>query len=134
MEGGVLAGRLGHLETAVMEIVWRSADVAVKDVQALLARPVAYTTVMTTLDRLYKKGYVLRRREGRAFVYTASLAKHELEVNVTSGLLKDLLAGGSATPVLSNLVDAVADGDNNLLEELERLIRDKRQRLKRGQV
>jgi predicted transcriptional regulator len=133
-EGGVLTGRLGHLETAVMEIVWRGADVAVKDVQALLARPVAYTTVMTTLDRLFKKGYVQRRREGRAFVYTASLAKHELEVNVTSGLLKDLLAGGSATPVLSNLVDAVADGDNNLLEELERLIRDKRQRLKQGQV
>ena len=130
----MLTGRLGHLETAVMEIVWRGAAVAVKDVQALLARPVAYTTVMTTLDRLYKKGYVQRRREGRAFVYTASLAKHELEVNVTSGLLKDLLAGGSATPVLSNLVDAVADRDSNLLEELERLIRDKRQRLKRGQV
>jgi predicted transcriptional regulator len=132
-EGNVLTGRLGPLETDVMEIVWRSSDVVVKDVQALLARPVAYTTVMTTLDRLYKKGYVHRRREGRAFVYSAALAKHELEVNVTNGLLKDLIAGGSATPVLSNLVDAVADGDNGLLEELERLIRDKRQKLKRGQ-
>lgn len=132
-EGNVLTGRLGPLESDVMNIVWRGGDVAVKDVQGLLGRPVAYTTVMTTLDRLYKKGYVRRRREGRAFLYTALLAKHELEVNVTSGLLKDLLAGDSATPVLSNLVDAVADRDNNLLEELERLIRDKRQRLKRGQ-
>jgi predicted transcriptional regulator len=88
---------------------------------------------MTTLDRLYKKGYVRRRREGRAFVYSAALAKHELEVSVTSGILKDLIAGGSASPVLSNLVDAVADGDHGLLEELERLIRDKRQKLKRGQ-
>ena len=132
-EGNTLTGRLGHLETDVMEIVWRGSDVVVKDVQALLARPVAYTTVMTTLDRLYKKGYVRRRREGRAFVYSATLAKHELEVNVTNGLLKDLIAGGSATPVLSNLVDAVADGANGLLDELERLIRDKRQKLKRGQ-
>ena len=129
----MLTGRLGPLETDVMEIVWRGSDVVVKDVQALLARPVAYTTVMTTLDRLYKKGYVRRRREGRAFVYSAALAKHDLEVNVTNGLLKDLIAGGSATPVLSNLVDAVADGNNGLLEELERLIRDKRQKLKRGQ-
>jgi predicted transcriptional regulator len=132
--GGIVPSRrLGHLETDVMEIVWRGADVAVKDVQALLVRPVAYTTVMTTLDRLYKKGYVRRRREGRAFVYSAALAKHELEVSVTSGILKDLIAGGSASPVLSNLVDAVADGDHGLLEELERLIRDKRQKLKRGQ-
>ena len=128
-----LTGQLGHLETDVMEIVWRSADVAVRHVQGQLGRPVAYTTVMTTLDRLYKKGYVLRRREGRAFLYTAALAKQELKVNVTSGLLKDLLAGDSPTPVLSNLVDAVADRDNRLLEELERLVRDKRQRLKRGQ-
>jgi predicted transcriptional regulator len=132
-EGNVLTGRLGHLETDVMDIVWRGAEVAVKDVQALLVRPVAYTTVMTTLDRLYKKGYVRRRREGRAFVYSAALARHELQVTVTSGMLKDLIAGGGATPVLSNLVDAVADGDNGLLDELERLIRDKRQKLKRGQ-
>src|SRR5262245_17180095 len=109
-----LTGQLGPLETDVMEIVWRTADVAVKDVQGQLGRPFAYTTVVTTLDRLYKKGYVLRRREGRAFLYRAALAKNELKVNVTSGLLKDLLAGDSATPVLSNLVDAVADRDNKL--------------------
>jgi predicted transcriptional regulator len=133
-DGNLLTARLGHLETEVMEIVWGGTEFAVKDVQVLLARPVAYTTVMTTLDRLFKKRYVLRRREGRAFVYTAALAKHEFEVNVTSGLLKDLLSGSNAaTPLLSNLVDAVADQDNRLLDELERLVRDKRQRLRRGQ-
>jgi predicted transcriptional regulator len=132
-EAASLTTRLGHLETEVMEIVWRGGELAVRDVQGQLARSVAYTTVMTTLDRLFKKGYARRRRQGRAYVYTAAFAKHELEVHVTSGLLKDLLAGGAAaTPVLSNLVDAVADRDGRLLDELERLVRDKRQRLKRG--
>jgi predicted transcriptional regulator len=132
-EGNLLTARLGHLESEVMEIVWHGNEFAVRDVQGLLARSVAYTTVMTTLDRLFKKGYVQRRRAGRAFLYSAALPKRELEVSVTSGLLKDLLSGCEATPVLSNLVDAVADRDKGLLDELERLVRDKRQRLKRGE-
>ena len=83
---------------------------------------------MTTLDRLYKKGFASRRREGRAFLYTAAYERDEMQATMTSGLLSDLLAGSStaATPVLSNLVDVVADRDDRLLDELERLVRDKR--------
>src|SRR5918996_750661 len=123
----------GHLEAEVMEVLWRGADLAVRDVQAQLTRTVAYTTVMTTLDRLFKKGFVNRRREGRAFRYTPAYARHELQATVTTSLLTDLLAGSSpaaATPVLSNLVDLVADQDDRLLEELERLVRDKRARVR----
>jgi len=102
-----------------------------------LTRTVAYTTVMTTLDRLFKKGFVNRRREGRAFLYTPAYARHELQSTVTTGLLTDLLAGSStaaATPVLSNLVDVVADQDDKLLDELERLVRDKRARIRKAQT
>jgi predicted transcriptional regulator len=125
---------LGPLETAAMEVLWRQGDLAVRDVQARLVRPVAYTTVMTTLDRLYKKGFVTRRMEGRAFFYTAAFARHELHVTVTSGFLSDLLdkAPATAAPLLSNLVDIVADRDDRLLDELERLVRDKRARLRKG--
>jgi predicted transcriptional regulator len=131
---GGLVGSLGHLEAEVMEIVWGGGEAAVRDVQRRLARPIAYTTVMTTLDRLFKKGYVRRRLEGRAFLYTAAFAKRELEVSVTSDLLKDLLSRNApAAPVLSNLVDAVADRNDGLLDELERLVREKRERLKRDQ-
>ena len=116
----------GRLEEEVMHVLWGGRDLAVRDVQGRLPRTVAYTTVMTTLDRLYKKGFVSRRREGRAFLYTAAYGRHELQATVTSGLLNDLLAGGSAaTPVLSNLVDAVADRDDRLLDELEQLVRNK---------
>lgn len=118
-----------------MDVLWRGADLAVRDVQAQLARPIAYTTVMTTLDRLFKKGFVRRRRKGRAFLYTAAYARHELHATVSSGLLGHLLdsASAAATPVLSNLVDMVADRDDRLLDELERLVQEKRERMRKEQ-
>ncbi len=127
-----LRSALGRLERAVMDTMWRGGDFAVRDVQGALSRPVAYTTVMTTLDRLYKKGLVLRRREGRAFVYTAALKRHELETTMTTGLINGLLSDGpgAARPFLSNLVDAVGDTHDELLDDLERLVREKRERLK----
>jgi predicted transcriptional regulator len=127
---------LGHLERAVMDTVWRGGDFSVRDVLGQLEKPAAYTTVMTTLDRLYKKGLVARRREGRAFVYTAALERHELEATMTTGLLNGMLSDGpdAARPFLSNLVDVVGDSNDELLDELERLVRDKRQRIKKEQA
>jgi predicted transcriptional regulator len=115
-----------------MDAMWRGGHLSVRDVQAQLPSPAAYTTVMTTLDRLYKKELVHRKRDGRAFVYIAALERHELEATMTTGLVNGMLAGGpgATRPFLSNLVDAVGDSDNGLLDELERLVRDKRERLK----
>jgi predicted transcriptional regulator len=125
----------GPLEADVMEVLWQGHELAVRDVQARLGRPFAYTTVMTTLDRLFKKGFVNRRRQGRAYLYTAAYGRHEIRATVTSGLLGSLLdnAAATATPVLSNLVDMVADRDDRLLDELERLVRDKRERIRKEQ-
>ena len=63
---------IGELEQAVMDILWsRSAPLSVRDVHELMApdRDLAYTTVMTVLDRLAKKGLVLRDLDGRAWWY-----------------------------------------------------------------
>jgi predicted transcriptional regulator len=130
-----LQAALGPLERAVMDTMWRGGHLSVREVQAQLASAAAYTTVMTTLDRLYKKGLVLRKRDGRAFLYTAAIERHELEAAMTTGLLNGMLSGGpgATRPFLSNLVDAVGDSDDTLLDELERLVRDKRERLKKGE-
>ena len=127
-----LRSALGRLERAVMDTVWTGGDFSVRDVQAALGRPVAYTTVMTTLDRLFKKGLVARRREGRAFLYSAAVERHEIEASMTAGLLDGALSAGpgAARPFLSNLVDAVGDSHDELLDELERLVRDKRETLR----
>ena len=122
-----LAAALGRLERQVMDIVWQHEAVSVKDVQAEIPRRVAYTTVMTTMDRLFKKGMLDRERDGRAFRYRAAFTRQDLERVVTTGLFRALLeTGGSARPMLSNLVDAIGDKDRALLDDLERLVRKKR--------
>ncbi|HXW07540.1 MAG TPA: BlaI/MecI/CopY family transcriptional regulator [Vicinamibacterales bacterium] len=128
-----LGRALGHLEQEVMEIVWSAEALTVRNVQARLGRPTAYTTVMTTMDRLFRKGFVERRLDGRAYVYRAAHARAELEARVTSGLLADVLdaSPGAARPFLSNLVDVVAERDDRLLDALEQLVREKRARMKR---
>lgn len=124
-----LESALGRLERQVMEVVWSNPRQSVRDVQGRLGHRAAYTTVMTTLDRLFKKGLVSRELVGRAFIYSAARSRDELAADLTSGLLSGILAGGSdaARPFLSNLVDAVGAGDGDLLDELERLVRERRQ-------
>jgi predicted transcriptional regulator len=124
----IVENSLGALEREVMGIVWREQDISVRDMCERLGSGVAYTTVMTTMDRLFKKGLLTRRKVGRAFVYRAAATRHELEGAVASELVQSLLHrnGEEPLPILSSLVDAVSDRDRALLDELERLIRQKR--------
>jgi predicted transcriptional regulator len=123
-----LAAALGRLEREVMEIVWRSDGVNTRDVRARIPRAVAYTTVMTTLDRLFKKGLLHRERDGRAFVYRAALSQQDMEQAIATGLLRGLLDvdAGRSRPLLSNLVETIGDRDSALLDELEEMVRQKR--------
>ena len=112
-----------------MEIIWQIESASVRDVQQRLPRTPAYTTVMTTLDRLFKKGFVSRVRHGRAFMYSAAHSRTQVEAAVTAGLLTGFLEESSrARPLLSNFVDVVAAQDEALLDELDALIREKKRR------
>ena len=127
-----LESGLGDLERAVMEIAWAGNEVSVRSACERLGSSVAYTTVMTTMDRLFKKGLLARRKEGRAFLYRATATRDELEGAIASELVQNLLhhTGAEALPVLSSLVDAVSEHDRALLDELERLVREKRRAAK----
>ena len=124
----------GTLEREVMEILWTEGSLAVRDVQTRLLRPAAYTTVMTTLDRLYKKGVLGRVQAGRAFRYSPAATREQLRASIASRVLTGLLQarGDAAVPILSNLVDTVGaqDGGDDLLRTLEAMVRDKRRQLK----
>jgi predicted transcriptional regulator len=124
----ILEKRLGVLEREVMSVVWSRGEISVREACGRLGAAVAYTTVMTTMDRLFKKGLLARRKVGRAFVYDATATREELEGAVATELVHSLLQrhGGEPLPILSSLVDAVSDRDRALLDELERLIREKR--------
>lgn len=123
----------GILERDVMRVLWTEGELNVRLVQARLSREVAYTTVMTTLDRLFKKGVLLRRQAGRAFIYSVALTRAQLEAQIAGGVLTGLLQGrnGATAPLLSNLVESVGaqDGGDELLRELEALVRQKRRQL-----
>src|SRR5579863_7480257 len=124
---------LGHLEIAVIEILWERGESNVHQVSQRLERPLAYTTVMTTLDRLYKKGFLDRQKRERAYYYSARLSRQELERKAAA----DFLAGYLVRPqpagelLISCLVDAVGQQNEKLLDELEKKIRLKRKELER---
>lgn len=125
----------GTLERDVMNVLWVEGDLAVRDVQARLGRAIAYTTVMTTLDRLFKKDVLVRRPSGRAFRYSAALTREQLQARIAGNVLAGLLQSPDTAPlpVLSNLVDSMSaqDGGAELLETLEALVRDKRRQLRK---
>jgi len=92
----------------------------------------AYTTIMTTLDRLHKKGLLGRVLDGRAFRYHPKQTEHEYNRSTFASDLENLLnsARDAASP-LSFLVDTVTQHDANLLDELERVVDLKRQELRK---
>jgi predicted transcriptional regulator len=124
---------LGHLETRVMEILWKQGESSVHQVAETLERPLAYTTVMTTLDRLYKKGLLERRKSERAYFYLPRQSREAWEQQAAA----DFVAGYLGRPhpagelLISCLVDAVGQQDEKLLDELEKKIRLKRKELDR---
>lgn len=128
-----IARSLGHLESQVMEILWQHGESNVHDVAARLARPLAYTTVMTTLDRLYKKGLLDRRKSERAFLYTPRFTRQEWERRRAGDFVASFLVRPEASSdlLISCLVEAVGQQDEALLDELERKIRERRKELRR---
>lgn len=122
---------LGPLELKVLEVLWqRKRTWTVRSVQPSFPR-LAYTTLMTTLDRLYRKGVLRRFRLGRAFGYEPRCSRDELFGQMVSGHVADLLAAcGDSTVLLSTLVEAVGHADAELLDELESLVRAERARLR----
>ena len=124
---------LGPLENTVMEILWMCGDCNVHDVIERLDRPLAYTTVMTTLDRLFKKALLDRRKDERAFIYSPRLSRKEWEEKRAGDLVAGFLAGPnhSGEILISCLVEAVGQQDEGLLDEMEKKIRQKRKELGR---
>ena len=85
---------LGELEQAIMEVVWARGTVGSPEVQEALApgRRLALTTVVTTLDRLHKKGILGRERVGKGYLYTAAVSREALEQRIVRGVLQELMA------------------------------------------
>ncbi len=130
--GEVISQTLGTLEREVMTVVWQQHEISVRAMYCAFEERIAYTTLMTTLDRLHKKGLLARRKDGRAFLYSPRVSPEQFEEGLARGIIDALLgrSTGSAEPVLACIVEAVTDRDRALLDELDRLVKEKRRELK----
>ena len=120
-----LARTLGQREREVMSILCTQESASVQQVSERLSSTLAYTTVMTTLDRLFRKGFLERRKQDRAYIYSAALTSREIEGQRAAGLVRRFFADSGEPPevLLSCLVDAVHRYDTRLLDQLEDKIR-----------
>jgi predicted transcriptional regulator len=119
------ATRLGDREREVLEVLWSEGSATVQQVADGLKTALAYTTVMTTLDRLYKKGLLQRSKQDRAFVYKPAFSKHDMERGRANEMVHRLFSDSSMNQdaLLSCLVDAVQSYDTDLLHRLEEKVR-----------
>jgi predicted transcriptional regulator len=119
-------GELGPLEQSVLDQLWRAGrELSVRQVVGALPRRLAYTTVMTTLDRLHRKGLLSRRKEGRAFLYAPCTSREQFTAGVVRRWLDRLVGKGPVRPLLASLVDAIDQHEADLLPELQRLVEEK---------
>jgi predicted transcriptional regulator len=134
-QAGDLERVFGALEVRVLEALWAAGGPrSVRDLQPAFDG-VAYTTLMTTLDRLHRKQVLSRTKSGKAFLYTPLHTREAL----VSGLAGDALAAilgpraEELRPILSFFVDAVSREDRDALEALEQLVREHREDEREGE-
>lgn len=108
-----------------MERVWEHPEpVTVRDVHDELSagRAIAYTTVMSTMDNLHRKGWLTRVKEGKAYRYTATASREEYSAR----LMREALDGGGDTQaVLSHFVAQMDGEESELLRAVVRKLAER---------
>jgi predicted transcriptional regulator len=125
--------QLGPLEQQLLERLWTCKSATVRELLEDGKLQLAYTTVMTTLDRLYKKHLLDRVAEGRAFRYMPRHTAEELQRAAAGNMIREFLGSGASALPLSYLVEAVSDHDAQLLDELQQLVERKRRDLRQNE-
>jgi predicted transcriptional regulator len=134
-DSGSKLPQLGPLEMHLLALLCQRKDATVRELLVSGKIEAAYTTVMTTLDRLYKKGFLHRATDaqGQAFRYRLK-QDDRMFYRATLGANLNRLLQLAADPSLplSYLVETVTEHDSALLDELRRAVNRKRQELRRG--
>lgn len=128
------SSQLGPLEERLLETLWKRGSATVRDLVEGDCQDLAYTTVMTTLDRLFKKKLLARQSEGRAFRYVPRLSREDMHRQVAGEAFRQWMDASPASSLpLSYLVEIVTERDAQLLDELRQVVEAKRRELRRGE-
>jgi len=126
--------QLGPLEQKVLDALWSLGTATVREVVRDGKLWQTYPTIMTTMDRLFKKGFLHRIPEGRAFRYSPKFSREELEVAEAIGGIRRFLGSRNVSLHLSYLVQAVGAQDGRLLDELQSLVERQRAALRKDEL
>jgi len=126
---GALAAPLGPLEQQIHYAVWMRGTATVREVLQDGGIWRIYSTVLTTMDRLFRKGLLGRMSEGKAFRYWVRCSPEELQRRTAVTGLRQLLRSQYAALHLSYFVEAVGAEDEKLLDELQALVERQRAEL-----
>jgi predicted transcriptional regulator len=125
------SSQLGPLEQRLLETLWARGTATVRELVEDSREVLAYTTLMTTLDRLFKKNLLTRVSEGRAFRYAPRFTREELHREVAGHVFRELLdASPESSLPLSYLVEILTERDEQLLDDLQKLVETKRRALR----
>ena len=114
----------GDLEAVIMHRVWdHGRPVTVRELfdELQQERVIAYTTVMTTMDNLHRKGWLARVKEGKAYRYTATASREEYSARLMREALDD---GGDTQAVLSHFVAQMDGEESEVLRAVMRRLTD----------
>jgi len=121
---------LGQLQRAAMEAIWELGEASVHQVREHLnGRKLAYTTVLTTLQKLEKAGWLKHRNEGKSYVYFATTSRDEAGAGSVRGFLKRVFEN-DAVAMFQHLI---SEGDLNEddLSELRKMIEKRRREMRK---
>jgi BlaI family penicillinase repressor len=111
------------LELQILKLLWQQSPLLARDVQQMLAgngRDLAKTSVITTLNTMVAKKYLLRRKQGNSFLFSSRISQAEVSEQVLGDVL-DRVFDGSTSAVLLKLFDVTSVNDAEL-KELRRII------------
>jgi predicted transcriptional regulator len=128
-----LRAQLGPLEQKVLDAVWSLGTATVREVVRDGKLWQTYPTIMTTMDRLFKKGLLDRVPDGRAFRYSPKYSPEELDRAEAIGGIRRFLGSRNVSLHLSYLVQAVSAQDGRLLDELQSLVEQQRAGLRKDE-
>ena len=118
---------LGDIEKPVMDVLWDRDEVTGREVfeEVGRGRPLAFTTILTVLDRLLKKGLIRRTKRGRLFVYTAAMSRNDFVRQVSHEVLQGIM-DISASSAATSFVDILYKTSPEEIERLSKLIEERK--------
>ncbi len=115
---------LTEAELRLMDVLWKKEAATVSDVVAALPgkEPLAYSTVLTTLRILERKGYLSHEKEGRAYVYQPVVGREEARRSVVRYMMSRFFNNSPEMLVLNILENEAVDAD--VLERMRQMVED----------